>query len=124
VKRVRALIVDDSAVMRQAMTDALAAIPGIACVTANDGAEGIRRLGAEAFDIVLTDLNMPVLNGLALVTFIRGQPSLKQLPIVVVTTESAEEDRRRLLGAGADAYVVKPIEAETLLAQVRRLVGL
>ncbi len=124
MRSIRALIVDDSELMREAMIDALGAIPDIACVTAGDGADGIRRLGAEIFDIVLTDLNMPVLNGLALVSYIRRQPALQTLPIVVVTTESAEEDRRRLLAAGANAYVVKPIAAEVLLARVRELLGL
>ncbi|MHB8418939.1 MAG: response regulator [Myxococcales bacterium] len=124
VRALRALVVDDSAVMRLAMTEALSSIPGLSCVTAVDGADGIRRLGGERFDIVLTDLNMPILNGLALVSYIRRQPELQALPIVVVTTESAEEDRRRLLKAGADAYVVKPIVSATLQARVRELLRL
>jgi two-component system chemotaxis response regulator CheY len=106
------------------VTAALSEVPGGTCVEACDGAEGIRRLALEAFDIVFTDLNMPVLNGLALVSYIRQQPGTRSLPVVVVTTESANEDRKRLLAAGANAYVNKPIRAEALQAQLRALLRL
>ncbi len=76
---------------------------------------------SESFDIVFTDLNMPVLNGLALLSFIRQQPGTRSLPVVVVTPESADEDRKRLLAAGANAYVNKPIRADALQAQLRAL---
>ncbi len=120
----RALVVDDSQSIRELVTAALSQVPGGTCVEACDGAEGIRRLSLEAFDIVFTDLNMPVLNGLALVSYIRQQPGTRSLPVVVVTTESASEDRKRLLAAGANAYVNKPIRADALQAQLRTLLRL
>jgi two-component system chemotaxis response regulator CheY len=120
----RALVVDDSPGIRQLVTAALSQVPGGTFVEACDGAEGIRHLTLEAFDIVFTDLNMPVLNGLALVSFIRQQPSTRSLPVVVVTTESAAEDRKRLLAAGANAYVNKPFRADALQAQLRALLRL
>jgi two-component system chemotaxis response regulator CheY len=120
----RALVVDDSPGIRELVTAALSEVPGGTCVEACDGAEGIRRLALEAFDIVFTDLNMPVLNGLALVSYIRQQPGTRSLPVVVVTTESANEDRKRLLAAGANAYVNKPIRAEALQAHLRTLLRL
>jgi two-component system chemotaxis response regulator CheY len=124
MRRWRALVVDDSPGIRQLVTAALSEVPGGTCVEACDGAEGIRQLALDTFDIVFTDLNMPVLNGLALVSYIRQQPGTRALPVVVVTTESAAEDRRRLLAAGANAYVNKPIQADVLQSQLRALLRL
>ncbi len=121
---IRALVVDDSPAMRAEVVAALRAIDGCSCVEAGDGAEGLRILGTEAFDIVVTDLNMPLLGGLALVQFIRNRPATRELPVVVVTSESAEEDRRRLAAAGANAYIIKPVDAGTLRARVREILGL
>ena len=116
-----ALVVDDSPTVRQLVVIALRRIPGLTCTEACDGAEGIRRLSERRFDIVLTDLNMPILGGLALVSYIRGRPETCAIPVVVVTTEGADEDRRRLLAAGATAYLTKPIQAQLLIDRVKAL---
>ncbi len=119
----RALVVDDSPSIRQAVVGALGLIPDLACTEAGDGAEGIRVASAAAFDIVLTDLNMPLVGGLGLVTWLRGRPQTRAVPIVVLTTVSDEENRRRLLAAGATAYLTKPVDAPLLVAKVTELLG-
>ena len=118
----RALVVEDSPTMRQLILFALHRIPDLAVVEAEDGLEALRKLAPPAsFDIILTDINMPVLDGLKLVHRVRADPLLEHIPIVIITTDSGEEDRRRALALGADAYITKPIQAPQVIAAVREL---
>jgi len=120
----RALVVDDSAAMRRNLVYALTRLGGIECTEAQDGAEGLRKFHAEPFDLVLTDINMPLLDGLKLVSQIRMGRHRSQVPIVVITTESAAEDRERAINLGASAYLVKPIQARDVLDTVKGLLKL
>lgn len=121
---IRALVVDDSLQLRRSVMYALQKVPNLVCVEAGDGAEALRKLRGSAFDIVLSDINMPVLDGLKLVAHIRQDPSLAKLPIVMITTESAEADRERAMSLGANAYLVKPVQASEVLDTVKSLLGL
>ena len=76
--------------------------------------QAIKLLPLESFDLVITDINMPDINGLELVSFVRKNPAYSGLPIMIVSTEGSERDRERGLSLGADAYMVKPFEAEEL----------
>jgi two-component system chemotaxis response regulator CheY len=120
---IRALVVDDSMALRRSVMYALQRIGEIVCIEANDGAEAIKKLSGGPFDIVLTDINMPLLDGLKLISHIRAEPTLSSLPIVVITTESAESDRERALKLGANAYLVKPVQAQEVLDAVQRLLA-
>ncbi len=115
----RCLVVEDSALMRQMLVFALARIKDLVVVEATDGVDAIKKLSQHRFDIVLTDVNMPVMDGLKLVRRIRTDPQHKDIPIIIITTEGAAEDRRRALELGANAYVVKPIQAAQVIATVR-----
>jgi len=117
----RALIVDDSQAMRRSVMFALQKIPGMVCVEASDGVEGLKKFTESRFDLVLTDINMPLMDGLKLVSHIRSDPKHKALPIVVITTESATEDRNKAMSLGASAYLVKPVQAKAILDTVRGL---
>jgi two-component system chemotaxis response regulator CheY len=117
----RALIVDDSQAMRRSVMFALQKIPGMVCVEAADGVEGLKKFTEGRFDLVLTDINMPLMDGLKLVSHIRSDPKHKTLPIVVITTESATEDRNKAMSLGASAYLVKPVQAKAILDTVRGL---
>jgi two-component system chemotaxis response regulator CheY len=118
----RFLVVDDSLALRRSVMYALQRLDDIVCIEANDGAEAIKKLQSSGpFDIVLTDINMPLLDGLKLISHIRAEPAIAKLPIVVITTESADADRDRALKLGADAYLVKPVKAEQVLDAVQRL---
>jgi len=118
----KALIIDDSQAMRRSIVYALQRLDEIVCVEARDGAEGVKRLASEKFDIIILDINMPVMDGLKLVAHSRLEGSAHQTtPIIVISTEAAPEDRRRALELGANAYLVKPLRANTVLETVKQL---
>jgi len=117
----RILIVEDSPTMRQLLVFALRRIKDVEIVEAQDGMDGLRRVSSDSFDLALIDINMPVMDGLKLISLIRGDEALKGIPIVVITTEGANEDRRRALELGADEYLCKPIQAAQVLSVVRDL---
>ncbi len=119
----RALIVEDSPTMRQLIALALRRIHGLTVVEAGDGVEGLKKLSGERFDIVFTDINMPIMDGLKLVSLLRSDPARQELPIVIITTEGAGEDRDRALALGANDYITKPIQAATIVAVTKRLLG-
>jgi two-component system, chemotaxis family, chemotaxis protein CheY len=116
-----ALVVDDSPAMRKQLCYALQRIEGVTATEAADGADAWRKLSSAAFDIVLTDINMPVLDGLKLVALLRGGGPHQRVPIVVITTEGAEADRKRARSLGASAYLVKPVQAQAVVDAVRGL---
>lgn len=118
------LVVEDSPMMRQLIVFALARIKGIQVTEAEDGVDGLKKLAQKRFDIVLTDINMPMMDGLKLVKRIRGDAVHKDIPIIVITTEGAAEDRQRAMALGANAYITKPIQAPQVIAKVKELLKL
>ena len=119
--RHRILIVEDSPTMRQLLVFALKRIRGVELVEAQDGMDGLRKVTSDHFDLALIDINMPVMDGLKLISLIRVEECLKEMPIVVITTEGAEEDRQRALSIGADAYLTKPIQAGRVLSVAKSM---
>ena len=119
-----ALVVEDSPTMRQLIVFALSRIRGLTVVEADDGVDALKKLAGGKFDIILTDINMPVMDGLKLVKRVRSDEVLKDIPIVIITTEGAEEDRQRALALGANAYITKPIQAPQVIAKVKSLLSL
>jgi len=117
----RVLIVEDSPTMRQLLVFALRRLKDVEIVEAQDGMDGLRKVSSDHFDIALIDINMPVMDGLKLIRLMRDEESLKQIPIVVVTTEGADEDRDRALALGANEYLTKPIQANRVLTVVKDL---
>ncbi len=120
----RCLVVEDSALMRQMLVFAIGRVPNVLVTEATDGLDALRKLAAERFDLVVTDVNMPIMDGLKLVRRVRTDPHHKDVPIIIVTTEGASEDRRRALELGANAYIVKPIQAAQVIDAVREHLGL
>ena len=118
------LVVEDSPMMRQLLVLALSRVKSLRVTEADDGVDGLRKLAGGKFDIILTDINMPIMDGLKLVKRVRTDPVHKDVPIVVITTESAEEDRQRALSLGANAYITKPIQAPQVIAKVKELLGI
>ncbi len=116
-----ALVVEDSPMMRQLIVFALSRLKMIKVTEAEDGVDGLRKLAGGKFDIVLTDVNMPIMDGLKLVRRIRTDPVHKDVPVIIITTEGAAEDRKRALELGANAYVTKPIQAPQVVACVKEL---
>ncbi len=119
-----ALVVEDSPTMRQLIVFALSRIKGLTVVEADDGVDALKKLAAGHFDIILTDINMPIMDGLKLVKRVRADEALKASPIVIITTEGAEEDRQRALALGATCYIAKPIQAPQVINKVKELLGI
>jgi two-component system chemotaxis response regulator CheY len=117
----RILIVEDSPTMRQLLVFALRRLKDVDIVEAQDGMDGLRKVSSDHFDLALVDINMPVMDGLKLISLIRGDEALKEIPIVVITTEGANEDRRRAIELGANEYLCKPIQANQVLSVVKGL---
>jgi len=115
------LIVEDSPTMRQLLAFSLRRLKDCRIIEAVDGVDALKKLTTERVDLVITDINMPMMDGLKLVTLIRGNARTKTIPIVIVTTEGAEDDRKRGLALGANAYVPKPIQPSVLLKTVAAL---
>ncbi len=119
--RKRILIVEDSPTMRQLLVFALRRLKDVDIVEAQDGMDGLRKVSSDHFDLALIDINMPVMDGLKLISLIRGEDSLEDTPICVITTEGASEDRKRALALGANEYLTKPIQANHVLTVVKGL---
>ena len=120
----KVLVVEDSPTMRQLIVFALKRIRGFQIVEANDGVDGLKKLSAEKFDLILTDINMPIMDGLKLVSMVRNDPGYKETPIIVITTEGATEDRERALALGANEYITKPIQTMKILETVKKLMSI
>jgi two-component system chemotaxis response regulator CheY len=110
--------------MRQLIRFALNRIPGAKVVEASDGVDGLKKLSSNEIDLILSDINMPIMDGLKLVNLVRSNESYKEIPIVIITTEGAKEDKDRAMALGADAYITKPIQSTALLSTVKELLDL
>jgi len=116
------LIADDSAAIRQMVTFILKSA-GYAVIEATDGEEALAQARTKAIDLVLTDQNMPNMDGLTLVKTLRGLPKYATTPILVLTTESADEKKKQGKDAGANGWLVKPFNPDTLLNIINKFLG-
>jgi chemosensory pili system protein ChpA (sensor histidine kinase/response regulator) len=115
------LVVDDALSVRNSLRQ-LVQDAGFRAETARDGAKAITALNEFRPDVVLTDLEMPNINGIRLTSHIRGREDLKDLPVVMITSRSQDKHRRLAEEAGVDAYITKPYNDRDLLQTIRRLV--
>ena len=118
------LVVEDSPMMRQLLVFALSRIKHLRVVEADDGVDGLRKITHSKFDLIVTDINMPIMDGLKLIHRIRQDENHKDTPIIVVTTEGGEADRERALQLGANEYITKPIQAPRVISVVKKLLAL
>ena len=118
-----ALVVEDSPTMRQLIVFALSRIRSLKVVEADDGVDALKKLSQQHFDVLITDINMPMMDGLKLVSMVRKDEVHKDIPIII-TTEGAQEDRQRALSLGANAYITKPIQAPQVISKVKELLKL
>jgi len=114
------LTVDDSSTMRQLVRFTLTRA-GYEVSEAEDGSQGLAKATGESFDLVLSDINMPVMGGLDMVRGLRQLPAYKFTPIVLLTTEASAEKKQEGKAAGATGWIVKPFEPEQLLAVVTKV---
>ena len=117
---IKVLAVDDSRTMRELLKRALGD-SGFAVYVAEDGVDGLDALRDCEPDVVITDINMPRMDGFRFIEEIRGGDVAKRVPILALTTESAPELKQRARSAGATGWIVKPFDAEKLAAVIRRV---
>lgn len=110
--------------MRQLIVFALSRLKRITVTEADDGIVAMKKLAGARFDLVITDINMPIMDGLKLVKRIRSDEVHKDVPVIIITTEGSSEDRARAMALGATAYITKPIQAPQVIAQVKELLGI
>ena len=122
----RVLLVEDSTSMRAFVRAALASstvLGKLEIAEAQSGFDALRLLPRGAWDLVITDINMPDINGLELISFIRKNEAHKAIPILIISTASSERDRERGMTLGASGYLVKPFTAEALVQHALEQMG-
>jgi DNA-binding response OmpR family regulator len=117
-------VVDDSSTMRALIKMNLHRVPGVSVVEAVNGRDALQKMAATPPDLVLTDINMPEMDGLALVVALRQKKSARELPIIIISTKGEERDLIKGMSLGANDYVPKPINALALVDKVRSFLGL
>lgn len=116
----RVLIVDDSVMIRQMVSFTLREA-GFEVTEAENGQEGLTRIGEHAPDLIITDLNMPIMDGITLIRNARGLPSTRYTPILMLTTESQAEKKLEGKTAGATGWIVKPFDPPKLLNVISKV---
>jgi len=114
------MIVDDSASMRRVVSIALKGA-GYDVLEGVDGKDALSKLKGQKVHLIISDVNMPVMDGIAFLKAVKAMPTYKFTPVIMLTTESAEEKKREGQAAGARAWVVKPFQPEQLVNAVQRL---
>jgi len=117
----KVLVVDDSPTMRQFIMFALKRLPGLQVDEADNGITALKQLSAKKYDLLLTDINMPMMDGLKLVGLIRNDVVYANLPIIVITTEGSKMTRERAINMGASEFITKPLQTTHLINSVRQL---
>ena len=115
------LVVEDSSAMRAFIRAALEEDVGASVTDAASGFEAMRELPRRAYGLVIVDINMPDINGLELISFMRGSEQHKATPVILISTEASERDRKRGLELGANAFLSKPFGPDELTSLVRRI---
>lgn len=123
MREVQALIVDDSSVMRKIVERSLrqAGVDSLIVLEAGSGVEGLEVLKARKVDLILSDINMPAMDGLEFVRQLRKQRLAEGVPVVMITTESSEEHVKQAIEAGAIGYIRKPFTADQVKQKVLSL---
>jgi two-component system chemotaxis response regulator CheY len=117
------LIVEDSKAIRSMIRVSLEEAGGFFAIEAGNGFEALKTLPTRRFDLVITDINMPDINGLELIGFVKSNPEYKDIPLVIVSTEKSDEDKKRGMALGASGYVVKPFTKGELMQAVNKALG-
>ncbi|MCJ7498744.1 response regulator [bacterium] len=117
------LVVEDSPMTRSLIVSALEEVGDYTIIEAANGFQALRKLPEVSPDLVITDINMPDINGLEVVRFVKQSENFKHIPVIIVTTEGRDVDKERGLRLGADKYLVKPFQPAQLQQFVQELLG-
>jgi two-component system, chemotaxis family, chemotaxis protein CheY len=117
-KQRRILLVDDSATIRQLLKFGLSRIANATCDEAADGQQALKMVDKQHYDLILADINMPVMDGLKMLEELRRKPEHCAIPVVMITTEGADVDQQKAIEKGASAYLTKPVQIPQFLEVV------
>ena len=120
----KVLIVEDSTASREFIASILSQIEGTEVVCASSGFDALKLLPRYRFDLIITDINMPDINGLELINFVKMNPNYRETPLLIVTGEARQHDRERSIQLGASEFLLKPLQPDHLTALVRRYLNL
>jgi len=118
--RFKVLIVEDSTASREFIASTIEQIEGAEVVCTGSGFDALKLLPRHRFDLIITDINMPDINGLELINFVKKNPNYRETPLFIVTGQGREQDRERGLQLGASEFLVKPLAPDHLSTLVRR----
>jgi len=118
------LVVDDSATMRSMLMSIIEEIKDVELVEANNGFEALKALPQQSFDLIITDINMPEINGLEIVHFVKSNPAYQKIPLIIISTEHGQADIKKGLALGAQKYITKPFDPDQLKKTVKELLNL
>ncbi|MEW6068845.1 MAG: response regulator [Nitrospirota bacterium] len=118
------LIVEDSTTTRALIRAVIEELGDLNTVEAASGFEALKLLPTQEFKLVITDINMPDINGLELINFMKNNPKYSHIPLIIVSTERSEEDRNRGIALGAMAYITKPFKAHELQEVIKQAIKL
>jgi len=117
------LIVEDSSTTRALIRAVIDELGDFETAEAASGFEALKMLPQQEFDLIITDINMPDINGLELINFVRSNARYSHVPIIIVSTERSEEDKKRGMALGATAYVSKPFKSLELQEAIQKIIG-
>jgi two-component system, chemotaxis family, chemotaxis protein CheY len=118
------LVVDDSATMRSMLMSIIEEIKDVELVEASNGFEALKALPQQSFDLIMTDINMPEINGLEIVHFVKNNPTYRNIPLIIISTEHGQADIKKGLALGAQKYITKPFDPDQLKKTVKELLNL
>lgn len=117
------LIVEDSSTTRALIRAVIDELGDFETIEAATGFEALKVLPQQQYDLIITDINMPDINGLELINFLRSNARYSQVPIIIVSTERSEEDKKRGMALGASAYVTKPFKSVELQETIKKIIS-
>lgn len=120
----KVMIVDDSSAMRAFIISSLEELGNFTFFEAKTGFEALRELPRGELSLIISDINMPDINGLELLSFVKKSELYKNIPVLMISTETKEEDLKRAMSMGASSYLKKPFTTEMLKEQVKKLLGM
>lgn len=120
----KVLIVEDSKSSREFIAATVESVPGVEAIGTASGFEALRLLPRHRFDLIITDINMPDINGLELINFVKKNPNYRDTPLFIITTEGREQDRDRGMKLGASEYLIKPFQPAQLEGLVKQYLKL
>lgn len=116
------LIVEDSTMTRSLIRSVVEGLDSVDTHEASSGFAALKMLPERKYDLIITDINMPDINGLELLNYVKNDAKYSDTPILIISTESSAEDRDRGMKAGASAYLTKPFKPEELLSMIKGLI--